>query len=283
MTSEFSTSVASTSTGSSLGEANYLDARFEAAQPEYEDMLRWAEIEQSSHLLDAGSGSGAYLPLLCELLGESGSITALDLAPENTLAYQERFSTLQSACKVETKLGSILQVPFGNEVFDAVWCANTSQYLSDEELTTTLSEFKRVTRRGGRVIVKEADVTCLQLAHIEPAMIWRYLDGASRSNPQIAGVVRAIQLPAWFRNAGLKNIRWKTFLIERSAPLKPVEKFALGDLIEFTARSALNADLPEHDLSQWRQFLKDLSEANLLDNADFFIREGAIMVVGEVA
>jgi hypothetical protein len=35
-------------------------------------------------------------------------------------------------------------------------------------------------------------------------------------------------------------------------------------------------------LSQWRQYLKDLTEANLLDNADFFIREGAIVVVGEV-
>jgi arsenite methyltransferase len=260
-----------------------LDARFLAAQPEYEQMLRWAEIERSSHLLDAGSGSGAYLPLLCELVGEAGSITALDLALENILAYQERLNKLQSTCRVETKVGSILQVPFGDDIFDAVWCANTSQYLSDKELTTTLAEFKRVTRRGGHVIVKEANVTCLQLADVEPAVIWRYLDGASRSNPQIAGVARAIQLPSWFRKAGFVNVRWKTFLIERSAPLKPVEKIALGDLIEFSSKSALNADLPEHDLSQWRQFLKKLTEANLLDDADFFIPEAAIVVAGEVA
>jgi arsenite methyltransferase len=282
MTSEFSTDIAATSTGSSLAEAKYLDARFLAAQPEYEHMLRWAEIEQSSHVLDAGSGSGAYLPLLCELVGTAGSITALDLAPENILAYQERLNKLQSTCGVETKVGSILQVPFGDDVFDVVWCANTSQYLSDEELATTLAEFKRVTRPGGHVIVKEADVTCLQLAHIEPAVMWRYLDSASQSNPQIAGVVRTIQLPAWFRKAGFVNVRWKTFLIERSAPLKPVEKFALGDLIEFSAKSALNADLPEHDHLQWRQLLKELTEANLVDTADFFIREAAVVVAGEV-
>jgi arsenite methyltransferase len=282
MTSEFSTDIAATSTGSSLAEASYLDARFLAAQPEYEQMMRWADIEHSSHVLDAGSGSGAYLSLLCELVGETGSITALDLAPENILAYQERLKKRQSTCRVETKVGSILQVPFGDDIFDAVWCANTSQYLSDKELTTTLAEFKRVTRRGGHVIVKEADVTCLQLAHIEPDVIWRFLDSASRSNPQIAGVVRTIQLPAWFRKAGFVNVRWKTFLIERSAPLKPVEKIALGDLTEFFAKSALQSDLPEYDLSQWRQFLTELTEANLLDNADFFIREAAIVVAGEV-
>lgn len=98
----------------------------------------------------------------------------------------------------------------------------------------------------------------------------------------IAGVVRAIHLPAWFRQAGFVNVRWKTFLIERSAPLQPIEKIALGDLIEFSAKSALNAELPEHDYLQWRQLLKELSEANLLDNADLFIREAAIVVAGEV-
>jgi ubiquinone/menaquinone biosynthesis C-methylase UbiE len=279
MTSESSTNVATTSTGSSLSEANYLDARFLAAQAEYEAMLRWAEVEKSWHVLDAGSGSGTYLPLLCELVGETGSIAALDLAPENVRACQDRLNKLN---KVETKVGSVSQVPFGDAQFDAVWCANTSQYLSDEELTTTLSEFKRVTRRGGLVVVKEADVTCLQFAHIDPAVMWRYLDCASRNNSQVAGVMRTINLPAWFRKAGLVNVRSKTFIIERSAPLKPIEKIALGDLTEFFAKSALISDLPEYDLSQWRLFLNMLTEANLLESSDFFFREAAVVVAGEV-
>lgn len=282
MTSESTEHVAATSIGLSLSEATYLDARFLAAQPEYEAMLRWAEIKTSSRVLDAGSGSGAYLPLLCELVGDTGSITALDLTPENVTAYQERARKLKPTCQVKAIAGGIQQLPFGDALFDVVWCANTSQYLSNEELVTTLAEFKRVTRPGGLVVIKEADATGLQCGRIDPAMMWRYLESARQNNSQIAGIMRTTSLPSWVQRAGFANVRSKTFLIERRAPLTSVERIALGDLTEFTAKSALNADLPESDLSRWQHFLGELSEANLLDNSDFFIREAAVVVAGEV-
>ena len=64
-----SPNLATTSTGHALSESTYLDARFLAAQPEYEAMLRCAGIQPSWHVLDAGAGNGSYLPLLCELVG----------------------------------------------------------------------------------------------------------------------------------------------------------------------------------------------------------------------
>ena len=69
MTEKPSRKISTTSTGHTLSESSCLDARFLAAQPEYKDMLCWVGVEKSWHVLDAGSGGGVYLPLLCELLG----------------------------------------------------------------------------------------------------------------------------------------------------------------------------------------------------------------------
>src|SRR5690242_13398259 len=68
-----------TSTGHALSGNAYLDARFLAAQAEYESMLRWVGLQPSWKVLDAGAGNGGYLSLLCELVGNLGHITALDL------------------------------------------------------------------------------------------------------------------------------------------------------------------------------------------------------------
>jgi ubiquinone/menaquinone biosynthesis C-methylase UbiE len=274
--------VAATSTGSALSEASYLDARFLAAQAEYEDMLRWAQISPSSQVLDAGSGSGAFLPLLCELTGAGGALTALDLAPENIAACQDLLSKLQPSCATATAVGSVLRLPFADQSFDFAWCANTSQYLADAELTTALAECQWVTKSGGRVALKEADVTCLQFAHIDPPVMWRSLVNASQTNVQVAGVLRAPQLPRWFHQGGFAHVRAKSFLIERRAPLRAVERIALGELTEFFVKSALATELPESDLAHWRRFLAALNDGSLFEGEGFFLREGAAVVVGDV-
>ena len=77
MTEKPSRKMSTTSTGHTLSESSYLDARFLAAQPEYKDMLRWVGVEKSWHVLDAGSGGGVYLPLLCELVGAEALLQPL--------------------------------------------------------------------------------------------------------------------------------------------------------------------------------------------------------------
>lgn len=245
-------------------------------------MLRWVGIENSFQILDAGSGSGAYLPMLCNLVGESGSVTALDLAPENIECCKERLRLLRPQCSVAVQEGSILQLPFRDADFHVVWCANTLQYLSEVELTTALSEFRRVTQRGGLVAIKDGDITCLQIAQIEPSLMWRFLDAARSSSRQIAGLMRAPHVPRWFRDVGFMEVRAKTYIIERRAPLKPVEHTAFQDILTFICEMALNSQVVESDKKRWRQVQGGIRKGGFLENQDFFIREGAIVVVGEV-
>jgi len=72
-----------TSTGHAVSDAPWLDLHFQTCRAEYEDAVHFVGIEPGWTVLDAGSGSGGYIPLLRELVGPTGQVTALDLAPEN--------------------------------------------------------------------------------------------------------------------------------------------------------------------------------------------------------
>ena len=60
----------------------------------------------------------------------------------------------------------MLELPFEDDSFDAVWCANVTQYLTDDEFTQAIAEFRRVTRSGGIVALKDV---LSALFTVEPA------------------------------------------------------------------------------------------------------------------
>jgi arsenite methyltransferase len=78
-----------TSTGHAVSDAPWLDLHFQTARAKYQETLRFVGIEPIWAVLDAGCGSGGYVPLLCELVGPTGQVTALDLALEN-VSHVER-------------------------------------------------------------------------------------------------------------------------------------------------------------------------------------------------
>ena len=153
----------SSSTGHALSDADWLDTHFAWMRPEYEEMLRWVGIKRGWRVLDAASGPGSFLPLMSELVGPEGKIDAIDLAPENISVLERRAAAEKWPTPVMTQVGNILNLPYADGAFDAVWCANTTQYLTDDELQVMLREFRRVVRPGGSVAVKDYDITLQQI------------------------------------------------------------------------------------------------------------------------
>ncbi|WP_243793847.1 class I SAM-dependent methyltransferase [Saccharopolyspora gloriosae] len=138
-----------TSTGLAFTHEEIVDPHFEACADAYREAVEGVGIRAGWHVLDAGCGSGTFLPWLAELVGERGRISALDLAWENAERASERMRNHQARLRTEIRQGSVLRLPYPDASFDAVWCANTTQYLDDAELARALSEFRRVTRPGG--------------------------------------------------------------------------------------------------------------------------------------
>ena len=112
------------STGLILTSAAFLDVHFEACRPEYEAMLRSVGLQPGWRVLDAGCGSGSYLPLIAEAVGPAGAIAALDLAPENLAIVERRAADWGHATPIEARVGPLLTLPYADDAFDAVWCAN---------------------------------------------------------------------------------------------------------------------------------------------------------------
>lgn len=271
-----------TSTGSDLSESSYLDSHFEAMRPEYESMIRSVGIEPGWRVLDAGCGSGSFLPLLADLVGSGGHISGLDLAPENIETVENLVKSGRVHCSVDVKVGGVTSLPYEDNSFDAVWCAAVTQYLSDAELQEMLIEFRRVTRPGGIVATKDFDLTVQQFIPLDPVAVWTLYQALRPVNSQIRGTFRVVELPIWFERAGLIDIRYRTIICERQTPFSPAERAYLADIFRFHAKLAENIGLPEQVLLHWRNLADPDSLDHIINHSDFHFREGHLVTVGRV-
>ncbi|MEZ4571017.1 MAG: methyltransferase domain-containing protein [Thermomicrobiales bacterium] len=214
---------------------DWLDLHFEANRSDYEAALRSAGIEQGWHVLDAACGAGNYLPWISELVGSKGSITALDLAPENIAIVKQRCVLewhLDAA--IETSEGSVLDLPYPDQTFDAIWFANTSQYLPDEELTITLAEFRRVLKPDGLLAVKDMDIGMWAIVPGPADAFWKFFAYLIHSEGwnQIKGLSsRAWNMQNWLGHAGFTDIRQQTLPIEWRAPLTEAQRGCLTQML----------------------------------------------------
>jgi arsenite methyltransferase len=256
-----------TSAGLRLGSESHLDRHYYALQQEYEETLRKVGLKPGWRVLDAGSGNGLFLPLMSQLLGPSGEIHALDLAPEHVGAIARNKSY---ACRVLPKVGDITALPYESDRFDAIWSANVSQYLTDEQLLQSIRDFRRVVKPGGLIAVKEVDISVWQFQPQNPHMMWRLLQ-ALKDDIQMSGAQRGTRMPLWFRKAELKDICSTTTLAERRHPLRAVERDYIQGNLQFLASLAKGLSLPAEDVRQWASIAE--APEDLVAHPDFCYRE----------
>jgi SAM-dependent methyltransferase len=271
------------SMGHNLASTDWIDIHFTAMQPEYEQMLSWVGIQPNWQVLDAGCGTGSYLPLMTELVGNAGKVSAVDLAPENIRVVEERAGQGRWFTPVDARVGSILDLPFADQSFDAVWCANTSQYLSDTELLTMLQEFRRIVRPGGLIAIKEYDITAQQVQPTMPMLFLHLHEALCRMGDQgFCNLFRTLNLPHWLREIGLIELRQNPTLIVRSQPLRPVEKKLVSGFIENYAGKAEQAALPAEELDLWRKLTELDAGDHIIHHPDFQYRCIQTVFVGRV-
>jgi arsenite methyltransferase len=262
-----------TSTGHAVSDAPWLDLHFQVARDEYEEALRFIGIESGWTVLDAGCGSGGYVPLLCELVGSAGQVAALDLAPENVTQVERLVQDGHCAAPVDIRVGSVLDLPFANATFDCVWCANVAQYLTEAEFIRVMGEFRRVTKPGGLVAVKDSDGTLLQLLPLDPA-IWARHVALRRAKAAETGVLGAwcgSSLARFFRQSGLTGIVRKGWLVERWAPVPAYARQFHTMGLRYHAKLAAENGLSPSDCEALAAAAADPD--CLFDDPDFCFRE----------
>ncbi len=108
-------------------------------------------LPKSPHILDAGCGIGGSSRLLAKTF--QYRVTGIDLAR----AFIETARDITRWCKLEDYLkfeqGSVLDMPFETDSFDAILCQHILMNIQDKE--TALKEFYRVLKPGGSLILHE--------------------------------------------------------------------------------------------------------------------------------
>ena len=105
------------------------------------------KFKLGSTVLDVGTGTGVMLPLLREIVGPSGKITAFDLA-EEMLAMAR---TKNGEENIDYIQGDISASPFKNNTFDAVICNSCFPHFPDKQ--GSVHEMARILKPDGQVIV----------------------------------------------------------------------------------------------------------------------------------
>lgn len=115
------------------------------------NLLGKADLKPGSKILDAGCGLGGSSRLLAKKFDHF--VTGIDLA--NQFVDTAKFLTNSTGLsdQVSFRQGSILEMPFASNSFDAVLCQHILMNIEDKE--KVFKEFFRILNTGGKLILHE--------------------------------------------------------------------------------------------------------------------------------
>ncbi|MDP2009250.1 MAG: methyltransferase domain-containing protein, partial [Phenylobacterium sp.] len=148
-------------------EAIYMTPDVVAQRGRVIDLLAPAAGE---HLLDVGVGPGLLALDLARLVGESGRMVGLDLAPAMVAAATARLAGLSQA---EVKIGDAANLDLPDGAFDGAVSTQVYEYVAD--MPRALAELHRVLRPGGRALILDTDWRSLVWHSSDPGRMDRVL------------------------------------------------------------------------------------------------------------
>ena len=123
-----------------------IDPRF---APVVAGAIRRAELKPGERVLDLGTGTGAVAAEAARLVGQTGSVTAVDISPE-MLALAKRRIAGSAYKNIELEQGRAEQIPAADASFDVVLASLSLMYVIDR--FAAAREVRRILRSGGRFV-----------------------------------------------------------------------------------------------------------------------------------
>ena len=164
--------------------------------------LRAIPVRRRATVLEVGCGTGVILRDLVPLVGSGGRVAGVDVS-RVVLASARRFCR---GTGISLRHADGAKLPFADDGFDVTLALTVLLHVADP--AAVVREMTRVTRAGGRVAVQDQDFGTVALAHPDPALSDRILDGVVRSIYEEPYSGR--RLPALLRAAGLERVRLRT-------------------------------------------------------------------------
>ena len=214
------------------------------------ELMRAASLQHGDVVLDVACGTGVIARLAAAAVGADGAVAGVDVAPE-MLEVAE--SVERAGSPIEWRQADAASLPYPDESFDVVTCQMGLMFMEDR--VAALSEMRRVTKSGGRVVVNTPGT-------IQPPFEKMARTLGDHIAPEAVGFVRAVfsmddraELEVLLELAGLDEVKTSGYSAQLDLP-GPAE--LLWNYISLTPMAPIVAGAPaEAKDAMEQQFIDD--------------------------
>jgi arsenite methyltransferase len=255
-------------------------------KPIYQQALAHLPFQGSVRGLDAGCGPGGLLPSLCHLMGDRGEITALDASTAHLEAAQQLCEQKELTSRVTLKQADLRTIlPFADDTFDWVWTADVLHPGYFPTPDDPVSEFVRVTRPGGHVVIFFEKMYESKIFPGQPyldTLYRRYLDYYGR---KLTFDNQPNNLHIWLKRNGCEAVQLHTFTMIHAAPLTPETRHYLQDIVagwivKTPMDKVMAAGISENEWQALFEAIDPESPDCVFDHPDYYCIWIALMAIG---
>jgi SAM-dependent methyltransferase len=253
-----------------------LDRFWAMCEPEAQDAITWLGVRDGHTVVDAGCGAGGPTRLLRLAAGRDGCVVGLDLSWAHAVSARAATPGVAQA--------DVARPPLRPACADVVWASNTLHHLNDP--VGGLVALGALLRAAGTLAVVQSsmlpDMVFAWDARLEREVTMacrRHYAARYGLDPDELSAPRA--WVGWLRDAGFRDVRARTFTIDRVAPLDPP---ARDWLLEVLFRGHWLGKVEQHlapaDVEALHALVDPESSGFCLDRPDFHHVQTLTVVAG---
>ena len=250
------------------------------AESELRQAIACLELRPGMRVLDAGCGTGEALAWLLSEVEPHGTVVGVDLSAAHVAAARRGRSPT-----IRVLQADLLEMPLAAGSFDAIWCVNVINHLRDPLLG--VQRLAALLVPDGRLAVGQSsflpDMYFAWDSRLErltnEAVRAYYRDRYCLDERDLAGTRSLVGL---LTRAGLRRVRARTYIIERTAPLDAAaENYLLEGIFKGTWGERLRPYLSTEDYAELSRLCDPKDSQFALRRPDFHLLQSFSVVVGE--
>lgn len=253
------------------------------AAPELRQAIASLALEPGMRVLDAGCGTGEALAWLAAEVAPGGAVVGMDLAASHVRAARN----ITSEDAVLVLQANLLEAPLAPASFDVAWSVNVINHLRSP--LEGIAALGSLLRPGGRIALGQSSLLPdmyfawdSRLERLVNEAVRQYYRDRYHLDERDLTAVRA--LVGLLRKAGLEGVSARTFMIERTAPLRPEdEDYLVEAIFRDTWGSRLEPYLAKNDYAELLRLCDPLHPDFALRRPDFHFLQSFTLVVGTMA